>query len=293
MEQNLWREVIRKCLAPARPSHRRTPENTRGLTTCWGRGEEDWQLRVQQQELGVCNYSEHAPLAPGARPPTPMSTALIRQLRSSWGLRRGQPARGEAQPPQMPPPPPSELPGLGRGPSRDSSRALPSASWSLHFGRFSSEPEDSASEEERVRPLPPRHFPVRLPLTPRSAGKRSQWPRDHLGSFPHRHPRSVADTVSRPQHLTPAHLTSGGSGSAGHRKLLGPRLRLSSTLSSVNSACFSTKWRRRSRAHVAAFPLPVPISSFAARPRRDGPSTSQWPYSACGFHPITDGCPRI
>lgn len=113
----------------------------------------------------------------------------------------------------------------------------------------------------------------RLPLTPRSSGKRSQWPLDHPRSFVHRH--SVADTAGRPQPPTPAHLTSDGSGSAGHRKLLSPRLRLSSTPSSVNSACFSTKWRRRSRAHVAAFPLPVPISSFAARPRRDGPSTSQ------------------
>ena len=69
--------------------------------------------------------------------------------------------------------------------------------------------------------------PSRLPLTPRSPGKRSQWPRDHPRSFPHRHPRSVADTARRPRHPIPAHHTLSGSGGAGHRKLLGPRLRLS------------------------------------------------------------------
>lgn len=93
------------------------------------------------------------------------------------------------------------------------------------------------------------------------------------------------------------HGTSGGGcdGGAGHRKLLGPRTPaiLDPPPPSVNSAGFPTKWRRRSRAHVAAFPLPVLVSSFAARPRRAGSGRSQWSRAARGPRPIAARCPRV
>lgn len=119
--------------------------------------------------------------------------------------------------------------------------------------------------------------PSRLPLTPRGSGKRSPWPRRD-------HPPAPTPAGTRAPHLTPpagpgprpqprspqaapATLDTGNSWVPDSGSPRPP--------SSVNSACFSTKWRRRSRAHVAAFPLPVLISSFAARSRREGPGTGQ------------------
>ena len=177
----------------------------------------------------------------------------------------------------MPPAPPSEPPGPGKVGANPGSHSALCPQFRRAFTKPSSlqRPKTPRAEERESALSRLATSPSGLPLTPRSPGKRSQWPRDHPRSFPHRHPRSVADTARRPQHPTPAHHTSSGSGGAGHRNSWVPDSGSPRPPLRLNSACFSTKWRRRSRAHVAAFPLPVPISSFAARPRRDGPSTSQ------------------
>ncbi|XP_077752627.1 uncharacterized protein LOC144313568 [Canis aureus] len=219
-------------------------------------------------------------LASGTRPRGPEPAAPLRKpaekgaveelVGSDEGAAGAQ--RGPAAPPAAPAAPrPCRLPPTAAGLTpRSALRSLkPPPQPPLFRARRLRQPW----KEPAVSRLPTSRS--RLPLSPRSSGKRSQWPLDRPRPFAQGRSRPDADTASRLQPPTPARLTSGGSGSAGHRKLLSPRLRLSSTPSSVNSACFSTKWRRRSRAHVAAFPLPVPISSFAARPRRDGPGTSQ------------------
>lgn len=206
-------------------------------------------------------------------------------------------ARTEAQPPQLPPPPPSEPPGPGRGPSRVSSRALPYALWSLRLGLFSSEPKDSTAEGRESALSRLSTSPSRLPLTQRSAGKRSQWPRDHPRSFPHRHPLSVADIARRPQHPTPAHLTSGGSDGDGHRKLLGARLRFSSTPLRL-TPLVSLQNGAGGRA-LTSRPFPSPFPFHHSLPARGGrapaPANDRTPpvapaqssTGARGFKPIT------
>lgn len=173
-------------------------------------------------------HSPHPP-RPGARPPRPKPAAPIRQLRSSWSLQRVQSARSEA--PAAPSAANAALRAArpGQGGANPGSHSAPCPRFRRAFTKPSSlqEPKTPRAEGKESALSHLATSPSRLPLTPRSPGKRSQWPRDHPRSFPHRHPRSVADTARRPRHPTPAHHTSSGSGGAGHRKLLGPRLRLS------------------------------------------------------------------
>lgn len=123
-------------------------------------------------------------------------------------------------------------PGPGPGGHPGSPRALPSASWGPGLCEPTRGPEapravGGGRESARGRLAT---SPSRLPLTRRGSGKRSPWPRrDHPRRLRRRHPRSAADTARRPRPPPPAPLTSSGSSDAGHRKLLGPRLRLSST----------------------------------------------------------------
>lgn len=157
----------------------------------------------------------------------------------------------------------------GPGGHRVSPRSLPSASWSLRTASSLQSLKTSRAIEES--PLPSRHFPV--PTAPHSAELRETLPMapGPPRFFPHRHPHSVADTASWPQPTSPQAIPVAlDTGNSWVPDSGSPR-----PPSSVNSACFSTKWRRRSRAHVAAFPLPVLISSFAARPRGAGSSTGQ------------------
>ena len=120
-------------------------------------------------------------------------------MRSSRGLRRVQPARSEAQPSELPPPPPSRAsrPGPGTTPGLTRRSALRSGKPSAPA--FSLQSPKSTRVAGRVRPLPPRHFPV--PTAPHSAELRETLPMapGPPRSFAHRHSRSVADTASRPQ----------------------------------------------------------------------------------------------
>lgn len=132
VEQNLWQEVMRKCwlpLAPptgGHPKHRgfdNVPGAEGGGLPAPGRPERTRSLQLLQTRT----------LTSGTRPRGPKPTAPIRKpgekgaVEQLVGLRRVQPARSEAQSPELPPPPPSEPPGPGRRPPLISPRALPSA----------------------------------------------------------------------------------------------------------------------------------------------------------------------
>lgn len=135
VEQNLWQAAIRKCsLAPAPPTGRH-PKH-RGFDNVLGASGGRLAAPGPRKGTGASNYSNKVPspreLGLGGRSPPHSSGTSERkgQLRSSWGL-RVQPARSEAQPPELPPPPSSAPSAPGRGPPRVSSRALPSVSWNL------------------------------------------------------------------------------------------------------------------------------------------------------------------
>lgn len=199
----------------------------------------------------------------------------------------------------MPPAPPSEPPGPGKvGANPGSHSAL-----CPRFRRASTKPSSlqrpktpRAEEREPALSLLATS-PSGLPLTPRSPGKRSQWPRDHPRSFPHRHPRSVADTARRPRHPTPAHHTSSGSGGAGHRNSWvpdsgspRPPFRLTPLVSLQNGA--------GGRA-LTSRPFPSPFPFHHLLPARGGTdpapandrsppvAPAQSPTGARGFKPIT------
>ncbi|XP_053519181.1 basic proline-rich protein-like [Artibeus jamaicensis] len=114
--------------------------------------------------------------APGARPrgspPAPGSPGRKGQLRSSRGLRRLQPARSEARPPELPPPAPSESPGPARATGWHP--ALCPALLGALAPTSSPQSPKTPPAGRRVRPRPPRHFPV--PTAPHSAELRQTLP---------------------------------------------------------------------------------------------------------------------
>lgn len=151
---------------------------------------------------------------------------------------------------------------------------------------------------ERAEAVPSR-LPLRLRLASPSPGRRLPGvpgPPSTPGTAPTRTrvPSLTLSASASPNHSpSPPHLrrlrqrwtqeTPGSSTPA----LLDPLLRLTPLV-------FSTKWRPRSRAHVAAFPLPVPISPFAARFGGGmALAPSQWPRAGRNGRPIADGYPRI
>lgn len=204
------------------------------------------------------------------------------QLGEARGVRGGCSPReaSQAQPPEWAPPPPSESPGPGPGATRAHPALCPPlrgapapASASLTRGAPKLREPWGESPPAVDSPLPRPDCPS-LRGAP---GNAPPWPRRD-------HPPAPTPAGTRAPHLTPpagpgprpqprspqaapATLDTGNSWVPDSGSPRPP--------SSVNSACFSTKWRRRSRAHVAAFPLPVLISSFAARSRREGPGTGQ------------------
>lgn len=275
---------------PPRPARRPTPETPR-LTTCRGRRrapppqppDESPEPATPDPRRWASGATARGPRR-GAR----REGAVEALGGSEEGAARAR--RGPAARPAAPRRPRSARAPAGTPRAQPALRCRfmePSPRPLLLRDRSARSPGERANPPSPAAPLP-------CPDCPSFRGAPGNAPR---GPGP---PRALPAVTRAPRRTPPAGrspLTSGGSGGAEHRKLLGPRLRLSSTPSSVNSACFSTKWRRRSRAHVAAFPLPVPISSFAARPRRDGPAPAndrdppvapaQSPAGARGFEPIT------
>lgn len=159
---------------------------------------------------------------------------------------------------------PRSLQAPGRAPGL--TRARRSASRDLRAGLPSPGSGAAASGAEPVSSRLAPRLRSRLPLRPRRSRRRSQWSRVHPRCLSPPGPRPEVDTPSlrhsQPQPASPrSALAALDTGNSWVLDSGSPR-----PPSSVNSACFSTKWRPRSRAHVAAFPLPVPISPFAARP---------------------------
>lgn len=249
-----------------------------------------------------------SPARRGPRPRAPVPTAPIREpgrkgaveelVRSAEGAAC---ARGEPRPWD----PNCHLrrhPRSLQAPGRSRSGAHPRTALRIqeraHRSPLSG--EQGRRERARVRPLPPGSTsPSRLPESRRS-GKGFQWSLVHPRYRSHPDPRPELDTPSllhphpQPQpaspQAAPAALDTGNSWVLYSGSPRPP--------SSVNSACFSTKWRPRSRAHVAAFPLPVPISPFAARlgggmalapanGRTMSATAVQSPTGTRGFKPIT------
>lgn len=268
------------------------------MTTCWGRRR---GLSPRKALESATTPSPSPPAGDLGRGLAPVPTASIREpgrkgaveelVRSEEGAAC---ARREARAwdpncrlrrhPRSLQAPGRAAPGLARA-RRSASRTLGAA---LRSG-------SKASAGGRTDSVASRLAPRLRPGRPWIPTLRETLPmvRVHPRHRSHPHPRPQVDTAS-PRHsqlqpaspqAAPAALDTGNSWVLDSGSPRPP--------SSVNSACFSTKWRPRSRAHVAAFPLPVPISSFAARRGRDGPGASQWLHAVHRCCPITDRYPRI
>lgn len=157
--------------------------------------------------MRACNYSKHGPLAPGPRPRGPMPTVPTRASREKEaveelvGSEEGA-ARAKRGPVVRIIPPP-ESPGPGRGPPgrtpRPALRFLEPSPRHLPFRaqRLRQPWEESPPSPVSLLPRPDR------PALRGALENAPNGPGTTPGPSPNRHPRSVADTASRP---SPSHL---------------------------------------------------------------------------------------
>lgn len=291
-------EVTRKCSLPPAPPTAGQPK-AGGLTTCWGRrrggsprkAHESATTPKPSPPAGDLGRGAPAPTAP--HPGAPEKGAVEELERSDQDAACARGAEPRAwdpncrlrRHPRSLQAPGRVAPGLAR--ARRSASKEPR----LRAPRGGSEGSASGAVAVPSR-LTPRRSVQAAPSVP-TLRETLPMVRVHPRHRSRPHPRPEVDTAS-PRHsqlqpalpqTAPAALDTGNSWVLDSGSPRPP--------SSVNSACFSTKWRPRSRAHVAAFPLPVPISSFAARRWRDGPSASQWPHAVRQGCPINARYPRI
>lgn len=289
--------------APARPPLPPAgPRKHPRLTTCRGRGtggaprtrDAPQPRPPSPQELGLGGHR------PAARPRRKGQLGAARGVPGGGSPREARPSRRDEHPRR----PRGEegvvsRPRAGGPPGLTPRSALRVVGPRPRPLRADEGPGSSASRGsgERVRPRPPRHFPV--PTAPHSAGLRQTLPPGPVGTTPGASaagtPRSAADTARRPR--PPAPLTSSGSGDAGHRKtpgsptpaLLDPPLRLTPLVSRQNGA--------GGRA-LTSRPFPSPFSFHHSLPARGGTvpaaanecspagAPTQSPSGARGFQPI-------